>query len=85
LLPKKHHLPGEPCTDEPPDELVKLADTIQHPLVKRTGITCTEKGEWALYVTVPKKQQVPLADLEAKCKGFPVVYEAEPDKPLRPH
>jgi hypothetical protein len=84
MRPKKHHIPGEPRTPDPPDALIELSEKIQHPLVKRTGITCTTDGRWALYVTVPKNTDVPLPDLESRTGGFPVVYEAEPDEPLRP-
>lgn len=84
MRPKKHHMPGEPSTPDPPDALIELSEKIQHPLVKRTGITCTTDGRWALYVTVPKNTDVPLPDLESRTGGFPVVYEAEPDEPLRP-
>jgi hypothetical protein len=84
VLPQKSHMPGEPKTDEPPERLVALAEQITHPLVRRSGVTTTADGEWALYVTVPATTEVPLPDLESATHGFPVVYEAEPDEPLRP-
>jgi len=84
MLPKTSHVPGVPKQDDPPSGLVELSETIRHPLVRRAGVTTTEAGEWALYVTVPKTTHVPLPDLEAHTRGFPVVYEAEPDEPLRP-
>lgn len=84
MLLEQRHIPGEPTTPEPPEALVKLSERIEHPLVRRKGITCTTDGRWALYVTVTKMTQVPIVDLESECEGFPVVYEAEPDEPLRP-
>jgi len=84
VRPKKQHIGGEPPTPDPPQALIDLSERITHPLVKRTGITTTEDGRWALYVTVPKTTDVPLHDLESQAGGFPVVYEAEPDRPLRP-
>jgi hypothetical protein len=84
MRPPLQHVPGNPTTPEPPQELLQVADRITHPLVRRTGISTTADGRWALYVTVPKTTEVPLLDLEEKAKPFPVVYEAEPDEPLRP-
>ena len=84
MRPTATHIPGEPRNAEPPAALVALSERLQHPLVKRTGITATRNGDWALYVTVPKTTEVPLPDLEAMAQGFPVVYEAEPDEPLVP-
>ena len=84
MRPKKQHVGSAPPTPDPPQALIDLSERITHPLVKRTGITTTEDGRWALYVSVPKTTDVPLPDLEAKAGGFPVVYEAEPDQPLRP-
>jgi hypothetical protein len=85
MRPKAIHQPGKPRTDDPPAALVTLSERITHPLVRRTGVTVTSDGRWALYVTVPKTTDVPLPDLEARTGGFPVVYEAEPDEPLRPY
>ena len=68
---------------EPPGRLVKLAETIQHPLVTQSGVTTTTDGQWALYVTVPKDATVPIEDVETHAEGFPVVYEAEPKEPPR--
>ena len=67
---------------DPPQALIDLSETIEHPLVRRAGVTTTEDGHWALYVTVPKTAEVPIPDLESR--GFPVVYDVEPDEPLRP-
>lgn len=80
----KAHTPGEPVSPDPPAALIELSETIEHPLVRKTGITTTEDGRWALYVAVPKTTEVPLPDLEARTGGFPVVYDDEPDEPLRP-
>lgn len=84
VAPKQHEAGPAPAED-PPAPLLSLADGLQHPLVHRTGVTCTSEGRWALYVTVDPDTPVPLPDLEARCHGFPVVYEAEPDKPLTPY
>ncbi len=84
MLPPTLHIPGEPKSADPPAELLTLCDTLTHPLVRRTGITCDAKGNWALLASVPKTTNVPIPVLEAMCGGFPVVYEAEPDEPLRP-
>lgn len=84
MLPKNQHIPGQPETSDIPEALLQLCDEIEHPLIRQKGISCTEDGKWALYVTVPKLTQVPLADLESRCMGFPVVYEAEPDSPITP-
>ena len=85
MLPPTLHIPGEPKSADPPAELLTLCDTLTHPLVRRTGITCDAKGNWALLASVPKTTNVPIPVLEAMCGGFPVVYEAEPDEPLRPY
>ena len=84
MLPPVQHIPGTPQSPEPPEELLEIADRITHPFVRRTGISTTADGRWALFVTVPKATEVPLPDLEAQAHPFPVVYEAEPDEPLRP-
>lgn len=83
MKPKTQHIPGIPNTSEPPKALIQLSKHIEHPLVRRCGISCTTDGQWALYVTVPKIATVPIATLESLCCGFPVVYEAEPDEPLQ--
>ena len=85
MLPPKLHIPGEPKSADPPAELLTLCDSLKHPLLRRTGITCDAKGNWALLASVPKTTNIPVSDLEALCDGFPVVYEAEPDEPLRPY
>lgn len=84
MFPKQQHIPGEPDTPEPPEELIQLYEKIEHPYVHRKGISCTHDGKWALYVTVPKNIYVPIDDLELQCEGFPIVYEAEPEEPLQP-
>lgn len=84
-MPPAHaRAPCQPKEPSPPPRLAQLADTIAHPLVRRTGLTTTSEGEWALYVTVPEGTSVPLSDLETQAAGFPVVYGTEPDEPLRP-
>jgi hypothetical protein len=83
MKPVRIHRPGVPATPEPPDRLLRLADTIQHPLVRQCGVTTTADGRWALYITVPADAEVPISALEALAGGFPVVYEAEPEEPPR--
>lgn len=85
MQPPSCHVPGPAPDEAPPEPLVALSERLRHPLVRRTGITCTTEGRWALYVTVDKTTHVPLPDLEAASQGYPVVYEAEPDEPLTPY
>jgi hypothetical protein len=73
-------MPRPPNTPDPPPELLRLADSLSHPSVTRTGLTTTEEGEWALKVRVPRGTAVPLRDLEAACQSFPVVYDEEPEE-----
>jgi hypothetical protein len=82
--PPKIHIPGIPRIPEPPDALVALASDVEHPLIRRSGITCTSDGHWALFVSVPKSTNVPVKAIEKLCAPFPVVYEMEPDEPLQP-
>ena len=81
MKPVPLHVPGVALTDEPPAPLIRASDTLQSPLVSRTGITTTKDGRWALYVTVPSTASIPIADVESQSGGFPVVYEAEPSSP----
>jgi hypothetical protein len=83
MKPVRTHIPGPPKEEEPPKHLVDLADAVADPLVIQHGITTTRDGRWALYVTVPADTTVPIASVEQQAKGFPVVYEAEPDEPVR--
>jgi len=81
MKPVRLHTPGVPDQAEPPTPLLRLADSLRHPQVIRCGVTTTKDGRWALYVTVPADTSVPLPEVEARAKGFPVVYEAEPASP----
>ncbi len=83
MKPVRMHVPGSPATDEPPEQLLALADEVTDPLVSQCGITTTTDGRWALYVTVPADANVPIASVERRAAGFPVVYEAELDVPVR--
>ena len=83
MKPVRTHRPGQPSDPQPPDTLVELAESIRHPLVRQCGVTTTADGRWALYVTVPPDAAVPISGVENQARGFPVVYEAEPDEP--PH
>lgn len=82
MKPVRTHLPGLPATDAPPERLVALADGVTDPLVTQCGITTTSDGHWALYVTVPANATVPIASVERRAAGFPVVYEAELGEPV---
>jgi hypothetical protein len=83
MKPVRMHVPGSPATDEPPEHLVALANEVADPLVSQCGITTTTDGHWALYVTVPANASVPIASVERCAAGFPVVYEAELEAPVR--
>jgi hypothetical protein len=83
MKPVRIHRPGAPSDPEPPDRLLKLADSIRDPRVVRSGVTTTTDGQWALYVTVPSDAIVPIDGVETHAGGFPVVYEAEPKEPPR--
>jgi hypothetical protein len=83
MKPVRIHRPGKPADPKPPDQLLQLAEAIRDPLVRRSGITTTADGRWALYVTVPRDAAVPIPGVESLAGGFPVVYEAEPDEPPR--
>ena len=83
MKPVRTHVPGSPATDNPPEPLVVLANQLTDPLVTQCGITTTTDGHWALYVTVPADASVPIASVERRAAGFPVVYEVEPDTPVR--
>jgi hypothetical protein len=83
MKPVRMHVPGLPATDTPPEGLVALADKVTDPMVTQCGITTTTDGHWALYVTVPANASVPIASVERCAAGFPVVYEAELNTPVR--
>lgn len=83
MKPVLTHRPGSPADPEPPDRLLKLAESVQDPLVVQSGVTTTTDGQWALYVTVPKDASVPIKSVENQAAGFPVVYEAEAKEPPR--
>lgn len=82
MKPVSTHVPGVPATESPPDRLVALADEVSDPLVTQCGITTTRDGRWALYVTVPADAAVPIASVERRASGFPVIYEAELGEPV---
>lgn len=73
------HIPGRPVTPEPPDGLRDLADSFRHPGITRVGLTTTAKGEWALFVGVPRGAAVPIDDVEQAADGYPVIYDHDPD------
>jgi hypothetical protein len=79
------HRPGQPPSVEVPPGLVTLAENLRHPLVRTSGVTCTEDGRWALYVTVADEAAVPLPAVEAVAAGTPVIYESAPPGPAKPY
>jgi hypothetical protein len=83
MKPVLTHSPGAPSEPDPPEQLIELADTIKHPLVVQSGVTTTPDGRWALYVTVPRDADVPIRGVESFAAGYPVVYEAEPQDPVK--
>lgn len=82
MKPVRMHRPGSPVTEEPPERLVVLAGEVEDPLVTQCGITTTRDGRWALYVTVPLDASVPIASVEQRAAGFPVIYEAGLEEPV---
>ena len=80
MKPIHTHRPGAPLSQEPPNQLIELADAFRDPRVAQSGVTTTADGRWALYVTVPADEAVPIPSVESKAGGYPVVYEAEPDE-----
>ena len=72
----KIHLPGRPTKPEPA-KLVKIADTLSHPDVVKTGITTTAKGDWALLVTIKSDTGTPIKEIEKQSAGFPVIYQED--------
>lgn len=79
------HRPGEPVSEYPPENLKALAENLQHPLVRTAGVTCTEDGKWALYVTVADEAPVPLPEVEKSAAGLPVIYESAAPGPAKPY
>jgi len=80
VKPKARHIPRQP-NGPCPSELEQIADTFRHPLIARCGVTCTEDGEWALYLGVAVETKLPIENVENL--GFPTVYVVEPDEPIR--
>jgi hypothetical protein len=78
---RTEHKPARPVTPEPPARLVEIVDSLTHSDVTRVGLTTTSKGEWALMVRVRPGQRTPIADLEGRTGGYPVVYMDEPPSP----
>lgn len=72
----KVHIPGRPSTPEP-QNLAEVAANLKHRDVLNSGITTTQKGDWALLVTVKKNASLPIAAVEKGAEGFPVIYEHE--------
>jgi hypothetical protein len=75
------HIPGVPESDKPPRRLVQIAGSLNHPDITRVGLTTTTDGRWALMVRVNSGTQIPIREVEDASRGFPVVYQDEPDEP----
>ncbi len=75
------HIPGRPSTPEP-QKLVTIAAKVSHPAIVKSGITTTDKGDWALLLTVKKDTAVPLKEVEKKSAGFPVIYQEDSGRML---
>ncbi len=73
---QKFHIPGRPKTPEPA-QLAGIVAAVRHPAVIRSGVTTTEKGDWALLVVVKKKTPVPIKEIENLCTDFPIIYQED--------
>lgn len=73
--------PGAPLSPSPPSDLLKLADSLSHPLVVQSGITTTPNGRWALLVRVRSGVAIPLCEVDQAAGEHPVVYQQAPDSP----
>jgi aminoglycoside phosphotransferase (APT) family kinase protein len=72
------HIPGLPVSPEPPEGLVKIANSLSGPEVTRVGLTTTANGRWALMVRVRPGTSIPVKEVEDKCHEYPVIYQDEP-------
>jgi hypothetical protein len=79
--PEELHIPGLPKEQEPPAELLEAQKALSGARVSRVGLTTTHDGDWALMVRIPKGSQWPLAEVEAGSRGFPVIYQYDPEHP----
>lgn len=70
------HIPGRPKSPEPPG-LARIAASLHHPGVIRSGVTTTKKGDWALLVVVQKNTTIPIQEIEKKRQNFPVIYQED--------
>lgn len=84
MRPPTIHIPGEPSSEQPPEELLKVVDTFSHPMVHHSALTCDAEGNWALLLAVPGSTSVPVKELEEAYPGIRIVYEAQPEQPLQP-
>jgi hypothetical protein len=73
------HMPGPPVLPEPPGELVEIVNSLNDPAVTRIGLTTTADGRWALAVRVMPGTAVPVKAVEEAGRGYPVVYQEEPE------
>lgn len=58
-----------------------MADALRHPDVTRVGLTTTGDGDWAVMVRTKPGTVTPIAAIEKAGRGYPVIYEVEPDEP----
>jgi hypothetical protein len=78
--PDETHIPGHPKESEPPRELIEARNALSGARVSRVGLTTTHEGDWALIVRIPRGSQWPLDEVEAASRGFPVIYQYEPEQ-----
>jgi hypothetical protein len=75
-------MPSKPSTPNPPASLKRAkAEALKQPEVARAGFTTTDDGRWALRVWLRHGARAPLAAIESRCAGEPVVYDEEPESP----
>ncbi|MGH9720002.1 MAG: hypothetical protein ACRD8O_07300 [Bryobacteraceae bacterium] len=61
----------------PPEDLKRLVRRLRHPAVAQAGLTSTDRGEWALLLTVKPGTPTPVPEIETIRGRYPVVYEEE--------
>jgi hypothetical protein len=75
-------MPAPPREPEAPAHLRRLAQTLRHPDVASLGLTTTPKGEWALLVRLKNGRHAPVAEIERRVRGEPVVYDEAGAPPI---
>jgi hypothetical protein len=57
-----------------------MADSFSHPAVTRVGLTTTADGRWALMVRVQPGTPIPIKEIAAVCRDYPIIYQEEPQE-----